>query len=240
MKMGFYLLFVLFLFVPFLSLNEWGLSMRILFDLDGTLTDSFDGITKSIQYALKELGREIPEAEKLRWCIGPPLQESFLTLLDTNNRSEAEEALALYRSRYGEAGLFENKLYSGILESLEALRELGHDLSVATSKPEVFAVRIIEHFGLREFFSHVDGSQLDGRRTDKSDLIRHILDRDGLTEAIMVGDREHDIIGGTANGLATVGVLWGNGTKEELQAARARVLVEHPREISSAIKLAQG
>lgn len=215
--------------------------MRILFDLDGTLTDSFLGITNCIQYALEALGRKSPPAEELRWCIGPPLQESFLQLLDTEDRRLGAEAMAFYRERYGSKGLFENKVYQGIVPALDCLKEAGYEMSVATSKPEVFAIQIIEHFGLGHYFSSVDGSQLDGTRTDKSALIKYILERDGLMneEAIMVGDREHDVIGGSKNDLVTVGVLWGNGSREELLAAGTKILVASPGQIPQAIKQAE-
>ena len=212
--------------------------MRILFDLDGTLTDSSLGITNCIQHALRTLGRSAPPAKDLRWCIGPPLQKSFLALLDTDDTVLAAEALELYRERYSKVGLFENEVYSDIPESLAILRERGYTLSVATAKPEIYSVRIIEHFGLEDYFHSVDGSQLDGTRTDKGDLIEHILERENLDkqEAIMIGDRKHDIIGASRNGLASVGVLWGYGTREELQAAGAGVLVENPNQIPDAIQ----
>lgn len=211
--------------------------MRILFDLDGTLTDSFPGITNCIRYALEGLGREAPVAEELRWCIGPNLNESFLKLLDTEDRALGAEAMAFYRERYRAKGLFENEVYEGIVPALKVLKEAGHELSVATAKPEVFAVQIIEHFGLSGYFSHVDGSQLDGTRIDKVELIRYVMERDGIKgeEAVMVGDREYDVIGGLQNGLATVGVLWGYGSREELQAAGAGMVIESPTEIARAI-----
>ena len=136
--------------------------MHLLFDLDGTLTDPFPGITKCIQHALVSLGRPPPSAESLRWCIGPPLKKSFATLLGSEDEHTADAALTKYRERFGMVGLFENAVYPEIETALDELRKAGYSLGVATSKPTVFAERIIEHFGLRRYFRAVDGSELDG------------------------------------------------------------------------------
>ena len=149
--------------------------MRLLFDLDGTLTDPFDGITKCIQYALEKSGRQVPAAGELRWCIGPPLLDSLMKLLETDDVAKGEEALGLYRERFSEKGLYENEICDGIEAFLERLSSGGHTLSVATAKPTVYAKRIIEHFELSRYFCSVDGSELDGRNTNKSDLIAHVL-----------------------------------------------------------------
>ena len=215
--------------------------MRLLFDLDGTLTDPFVGITNCIRHALIALGRTSPSPDELRWCIGPPLHQSFLTLLDSNDDHLAAEALRIYRERFGSVGLFENEVYPEIISTLEKLIERGHTLSVATSKPEEFAVRIIEHFGLGGYFHCVDGSQLDGIRSDKTSLIRYILERDQVNrlDAAMIGDRAHDIIGAVANGIYPVGALWGHGTHAELQSSGARAIVEVPSDLPKAIKEAE-
>lgn len=211
--------------------------MRLLFDLDGTLTDSFVGITNCIQHALRTLGRNSPSANDLRWCIGPPLHASFLTLLETSDEQLADEAVEVYRDRFGTVGLFENEVYPGIPESLDALSQQGHVLSVATSKPTKFAVRIIEHFGLASHFCSVDGSQLNGIHTDKGRLIAHILNRDRIhsNSVLMIGDRKHDVIGAAENRVTAIGALWGNGSLEELRTAGARICVDAPRNLPGAI-----
>ncbi len=208
----------------------------VLFDLDGTLTDPRPGITRCIQHALTALGREAPSEEELLWCIGPPLQESFPRLLDTDEKALVDRAIAHYRERFATVGLFENELYPGVVEALQELRGAGLRTFVATSKPRVFALRIVEHFGLRLHVDEVYGSELDGTRTDKGDLIRHLLACEGLEagDAVMVGDREHDMIGGAKNGLRCVGVTYGYGSAEELLRHGAQRLATHPRELPAA------
>lgn len=211
--------------------------MRLLFDLDGTLTNPYVGITRCLQHALKVLDADVPLAEDLRWCIGPPLHESFLTLLNTADEQLASEAVNIYRERFGTVGLFENEVYPGLVDCLHELSAQGHSLSVATSKPTVFARKITEHFGLTKYFCAVDGSELDGTRSDKVSLIAHILDRDGLNpdDVVMIGDRKHDIIGAVANGVRGIGVLWGYGSSGELRAAGACRCVEILAKLSGVI-----
>jgi phosphoglycolate phosphatase len=211
--------------------------MNLLFDLDGTLTDPFSGITRSIQHALLALGLPAPPAESLRWCIGPPLQGSFPKLLGPGNAHLAEAALVKYRERFSSVGLFENKLYPEIDSVLDELNRRGHSLVVATAKPTVFARRIINHFGLAKCFRSVDGSELDGTRKDKAELIAHILKREAIAprEAIMIGDRKHDILGARHNGVAALGVLWGYGSREELEMAGARACLASPKELAEAV-----
>lgn len=211
--------------------------MRLLFDLDGTLTDPFVGITKCIQHALTELDQIVPPADDLGWCIGPPLQESFLKLLDTENVQLATQAVELYRERFSSVGLFENEIYPGIADCLQTLSRRGHTFSVATSKPTVFARKIIDHFELTNFFCAIDGSELDGTRGDKTSLIAHILDRDQLLpgEVIMIGDRKHDMIGATNNLVRGIGVLWGYGSSEELMTAGASVCARAPGELPDVV-----
>lgn len=177
--------------------------MNLLFDLDGTLTDPFTGITKCILHALHQLERPLPPLESLRWCIGPPLKNSLATLLGSDDDALAESALVLYRERFSTVGLFENDVYEGIPDVLHRLQKNGHILFVATSKPTVYASRIIDHFNLGQYFKTVYGSELDGTRTDKARLISYILQKESIpaSETVMIGDREHDIIGATANGL---------------------------------------
>lgn len=188
------------------------------FDLDGTLTDPAPGITRCIQYAHEGLGLDVPDAEDLLWCIGPPLQESFQHLVGADH---AAEALRLYRERYSEIGLFENAVYPGVTELLGALRSRGAALHVASSKPRVFVERILDHFALTPCFDQVFGSELDGSRTNKSELLAHALERTGASGpgATMVGDRSHDAVGAKANGMRFVGVLYGYGSREELTGA---------------------
>ncbi len=209
--------------------------MNLLFDLDGTLTDPYQGITRCISHALNAMGRPSPAQAKLKWCIGPPLSDSFKKLLASDDDKLAEKALALYRERFRSVGLFENEVYEGIPEALAALRETGHMLYLATSKPGVYARQIIEHFGLRQYFAAVHGSELDGTRSDKTELISHILQSEGLasTETQMIGDRRYDMIGARANSLFGLGVLWGYGTKDELEASGAHACIRHPQELSS-------
>jgi phosphoglycolate phosphatase len=209
--------------------------MIALFDLDGTLTNPKAGITRSIQYALDSLGRPVPEADELTWMIGPPLIASFTKLLDSSD--DAQGALRLYRERFGETGLFENEVYAGIPALLQNLQDRGVRLFVATSKPHVFARRILDHFDLSRFFIEIYGSELDNRNADKRDLVRHILDQDKFdpARAVMIGDREHDVIGAKANGIAAIGVTWGYGSRRELLDAGAACLVDGPCELEASI-----
>jgi phosphoglycolate phosphatase len=207
--------------------------MNLLFDLDGTLTDSFPGITKCISYALVVLGRPSPNRESLRWCIGPPLKDSFTKLLGSDDKALIQKALALYRERFSTVGLFENKVYDGIPLALDSLQKDGHRLYVATSKPSVYAEQIIGHFGLNRYFKKIYGSELDGIRNDKTSLISHLLKRESIatSDAVMIGDREHDIFGAKENGLCGFGVLWGYGTKDELERSGAHTFIKTPRDL---------
>jgi len=204
----------------------------ICFDLDGTLSDPKLGITRSIQHALRELGRPVPTADDLTWCIGPPLLGSFQKLL--GSRKEAENALLLYRERFRETGIYENELYPGIGAALSGLKASGHRMFVATSKPKVFADRIIDHFGLSPCFETIYGSELDGTRSDKSPLLAWMVaqERLGSGTTVMVGDRGYDIIAGRANGMATLGVLYGYGTRAELLHAGADDLCQSPIDLT--------
>ena len=196
----------------------------LFFDLDGTLTDPKPGIAGSIQYALEKLDRPVPSQDELAWCIGPPLRASFVALL--GGEELADRAVALYRERFGEVGLFENSLYPDIPAVLAALSRSPRRLFVATSKPHVFASRIIEHFGLAGYFEHIFGSELDGSRVDKADLLAYALTQSGIdpSQALMIGDRSHDVAGARANGIDAVGVTYGYGTEAELIEAGAILL----------------
>lgn len=205
----------------------------VLFDLDGTLTDPKVGITRCIQHALSELGYTPPATEDLCWCIGPPMQQNFADLLQTSDPAIIQRAVSLYRDRYSTIGLFENTLYPGIPEILEVIRAAGYRTLVATSKPHVYANRIIHHFSLSLWFDHVYGSELDGTRTNKGELIHHILQSEQIssTDTMMIGDRKHDMIGANQNQVRAIGVTYGYGTREELETHGAIAIVDTPNEI---------
>lgn len=204
----------------------------ILFDLDGTLTDPKVGITRCIQYALRELGAIPPDADELTWCIGPPLLASFKSMLGDD--ALAKVALKHYRARFSEVGLFENQIYMGVPEALKRLSGKDVSLFVATSKPQVYAECIVEHFGLGAFFKGVFGPTLRGDRAIKTDLLRWALGETRVKAgaSVMVGDRSHDMIGATDNGMRAVGVLYGYGCREELETSGAELLVGNPNELT--------
>ena len=213
----------------------------VIFDLDGTLSDSGPGIFKSTRFALERLNaidgtdRPIPEPDALRWIIGPPLQESFAKLVGADR---GEAMLALYRERYATIGMFENSLYPGIAAALGELKARGYRLFVATSKLEIYARPILEHFELAGYFEAIYGSQPDGSRANKGELLRYLLGCERLSPsdgAVMIGDRKHDAIGAHAVGIASVGVLWGYGDAAELTEAGANPLIETPEQIAAAV-----
>ena len=206
-----------------------GKMATIYFDLDGTLTDPKPGITRSIQYALDKLDRVVPSEDELTWCIGPPLRASLKKLVGTDEL--ADKAVLLYRERFAGIGIFENEIYPGIEETLSVLAKSGRRLFVATSKPGVYAERIIDHFKLRVYFERVFGSELDGGRSDKTELLRYALKatRVDPLQAIMIGDRSHDMIGARNNGMIAVGVLYGYGSKDELVGAGAHQVCATPQ-----------
>ncbi|MEN3952616.1 HAD hydrolase-like protein [Iodidimonas sp. SYSU 1G8] len=207
----------------------------LFIDLDGTLTDPKPGITGSVRYALDKLGMPVAEDHSLDWIIGPPMQESLVQL--TGSDALAAAALQHYRDRFGTIGLFENAVYPGIPESLAALRAMGLRLHLATSKPWVYAERILEHFDLARFFDSVFGSELDGTNIRKTDLLPHAIARTGADPArgLMIGDRKHDVLGALHVGLTPVGVLYGYGDREELVGAGARRLIERPAEMAGLV-----
>ena len=189
----------------------------ILFDLDGTLTDPREGITRSVQYALGKLDIHEPDLAKLEHFIGPPLLQCFMQTYDLPEE-RAWEAVNHYRDRFKVTGLYENHMFDGIDALLGRLREQGRTLYIATSKPTVFAREIARHFGFDRHFKHIYGSELDGTRTNKVDLIAHLLEEEGLAaeDTLMIGDRKHDLIGASRNGLHGAGVGYGFGSREEL------------------------
>lgn len=208
----------------------------IFFDLDGTLTDPAIGITRSIQHALRTLDHPVPEAKDLLWCIGPPMRSSLCTLL--GGEAEIEAALTLYRTRYGEIGLFENALYDGIVELLTTLKAAGHRLFVGTSKPAIFAERILDHFALRSNFEQVFGAAPDGSEGDKTQLLHRALAQCALegSRCVMVGDRRFDMVGARANGMIALGVLYGFGSAEELRDAGAQHLCATPAAVGEQLQ----
>jgi phosphoglycolate phosphatase len=208
----------------------------IYFDLDGTLTDPKPGITRSIQYALQRLDHPtMPTEDELTWCIGPPLRASFVRLLGAE--TSADLAVSYYRERFSDIGLYENGVYDGIGDVLTSLCASGHRLFVATSKPHVFAERIIDHFGLRDHFERVFGSELDGTRVDKSHLLEYALKQASIDPAktLMIGDRSHDMVGAVNNGMKGIGVLYGYGSRDELLEAGAHHVCATPNAILGCI-----
>ncbi len=192
----------------------------ILFDLDGTLTDSGEGIMNCARLALEHYNLPIPSEAELRTFVGPPLHESFIRF--GVPAEEADNAIKIYRSRYIPIGKFENHPYDGIREVLEKLKALGHTLYVATSKPESMSVEILEHFDLAKYFDIIAGASFDRSRSSKEDVIAYLLSQCGdYDEKIMVGDTAFDVIGAKAHGIPTVGVAWGYGKVEDMAAAGA-------------------
>lgn len=202
---------------------------HVFFDLDGTLTDPEPGIVASFQHAMKALGHQPWAPARLRALIGPPLHEG-MTRIFSGDDELVEPAMRHYREHFAVQGMFENRVYPGILQALATLRERDLELRVATSKPQFFADRIIDHFELREFFPRVYGGALGKERSDKSELLAQALTSEGISgeacgRTVMVGDRHHDIEGARAHGMLATGVLWGYGTLPELGGARPDRLV---------------
>ncbi|MCR4268591.1 HAD hydrolase-like protein [Nitratireductor sp. ZSWI3] len=209
----------------------------VLFDLDGTLTDPFVGITNCIRHAMEKMGRAAPEADALRAHIGPPLQVTFAQLLETDDEVRIWEAVGHYRDRYSQAGKFENVLIPGVTEVLARCIDAGYFLSLATSKLETYSRDILDHFDLTRFFDAIHGSAADGTRADKAHLIEHILSVEPIEAAgaVMIGDRHHDVHGAKANDVPTIGVLWGFGDRAELVQAGAVGICETPAALAAAI-----
>ena len=211
--------------------------MNLFFDLDGTLTNPEAGISRCIVHALETLGRVSPPTPALRDWIGPPLADSFRSWLGGADESLVREAIALYRERFEDLGMFENEVYAGIPESLAELCDRGFRLRVVTSKPTVYADRIVRYFDLAHCFAGIHGSELDGTRSGKGELVAHVLAAEGIdpATAAMIGDRSHDVRGARENGVRAIGALWGYGSRAELVAAGADVLVPSPSELGSAL-----
>lgn len=209
----------------------------ILFDLDGTLTDPGIGITRSVNYALESFGIHTEDLNELCKFIGPPLKESFMIYYGFTEK-QALAAVEKYREYFREKGIYENEMMEGIDVLLRRLADDGRQLIVATSKPKVFADIILEHFDIMKYFSLVCGSELDGTRVNKDEVIRYAIDKAGiqdLSSAVMVGDREHDVIGAGKVGMDCIGCLFGYGTRDELQAAGAALIVGTVEELGTVL-----
>ena len=206
----------------------------ILFDLDGTLTDPGVGITNSVAYALGKYKITVPERAALYKFIGPPLIDSFERYYGFSHE-RAVEAVTFYREYFSETGIFENQVYDGIGDLLQELRKAGKQLIVATSKPEQFAVQILEHFALAGYFDFIAGAYMDETRTKKAEVITYALEACGITDksrVLMVGDREHDVLGAKEAGVASLGVLYGYGGREELERAGADIIAERVADLT--------
>lgn len=207
----------------------------ILFDLDGTVTEPFEGITNCVAYALKHFGIEVEDKSTLRPFIGPPLIESFQEFYGFS-KEQADEATKKYRELYNVEGIFQNELYKGMEELLAFLKEQGKTVVLATSKPDVFANRILSYFKIDQYFDFVAGSEINGGRNTKIAVIQYALDQTGITDvsqAVMVGDRKFDILGAQHFGMDSVGVLYGHGSREELEQAGATKIVETVSELKN-------
>ncbi|NLW47808.1 MAG: HAD family hydrolase [Firmicutes bacterium] len=213
----------------------------LLFDLDGTLTDPVLGITNSVMHALKKYGIEVNDRSQLYKFIGPPLTDSFENFYGFS-KAEAVNAVEYYREYYREKGIFENQVYDGIEELLEKLTDHGKMLLVATSKPKVFAEQILEHFKIAKYFTTIVGSNLDGTKVKKGEVIKDALENCkciDLAKAVMIGDREYDIIGAKETGIDSIGVLFGYGNRDELEKAGADKIVESVAELGRVLLCAE-
>lgn len=205
----------------------------ILFDLDGTLTDPMIGITKSFQYALNKFDIKVENLNELCRVIGPPLKNSFMDFYNLNEE-DAEKAIVFYREYYSDKGIFENFAYENIEKLLNMLKDNNKKIIVATSKPTVFANQILDHFNLSKYFDFVSGSNLDGTRVKKDEVIKFVLEENNITdvsEVVMIGDREHDVIGAKKLGIESIGVLYGYGNYDELSNAGANYIVKDVNEL---------
>ena len=207
----------------------------ILFDLDGTVTDPMIGITKSVRYALNKFGIEVEDLNTLCKFIGPPLKDSFMNFYNFTEE-DALKAIAYYREYFSTNGLYENTVYENFEDMLIALKNDGRSLIIATSKPTVFAEKILEHFNLKKYFDFISGSNLDNTRTKKADVISYALEQqmiNNMSAIIMIGDREHDIIRAKALNIESIGVLHGYGSYDELSSSGADYIVKDVSELKS-------
>lgn len=210
----------------------------IFFDLDGTLTKSDPGITRSIQYALEKHNMVSPSLEELKVFVGPPLGEKFMEVFGVS-REKAAEMIVSYRERYTTIGKFECDVYDGIKETLQELKEMGKILCVATSKPENSAIEVLEHFDLAKYFEVIGGDTSDHKRKNKTAVINYVIDEMKITDkndVVMVGDTHYDVIGATESGVKCIGVLYGYGQRAKLEEAGAYRLAERPNDIAEMFK----
>ena len=202
----------------------------ILFDLDGTITDSGEGIINCALYALEHFQLPLPDREAMRVFVGPPLHETFIKF--GVPKDEADAAVAKYRERYIPTGMFENKPYPGVEDLLIALKAQGHKLLIATSKPEWMAVDILKHFALDKYFDSICGATMDARRTSKDAVIGYLLEKNGTAEnMIMVGDTEFDVLGSAKHNIPCIGVSWGYGSIEQMVSAGAIAIANSMQEL---------
>ena len=210
---------------------------NVLFDLDGTLTDPAEGIVRCIQHSLTRLAICCPPHEELTRFIGPPLREVFVSVCNSSDQELIERAVAIFRERFSTIGLFENTPYPEVPPMLSRLQS-DYRLFVATSKPQVYAEKILNHFLLSDHFVEIHGNDLEGRLDDKAELVKELLDRRNLdpNETIMVGDRMHDIVAATKNEMMSLGVTYGYGSQEELVDAGVHYLCGSPLEVAAQIE----
>ena len=202
----------------------------IFFDLDGTLTDSGEGIINCAVLALEHFGLPVPSREEMRVFVGPPLDQTFIKF--GVPAEKAQEAIEVFRGRYRTVGKFENFPYPGIRNALETLKAQGHRLFVATSKPEILANEVLEHFDLSRYFEQIAGATLDGSRSHKADVITYLLGLTGdVGRTLMVGDTEFDVLGAAEHGIPTVGVSWGYGKVEAMEKAGAIAIANTVEEL---------
>ena len=215
------------------------MSFYILFDLDGTITNPGEGITNSVVYALKKMNWKVPSRKKLDLFIGPPLKDSFMKFCEMSEE-QAYSAIGYYREYFSEKGIYENVLYDGIEAILRQLKNEGHILGVATSKPTVFAEKIIQHFKLDPLFACVQGSDLEGKSVEKHLVIENALEKLGnpdRNKVLMIGDREHDVIGAKKSKVQVIGVCYGYGDYEELDDAEADGIADDLDELYEVIEV---
>ena len=210
----------------------------ILFDLDGTISDSGEGITNSVKYALKKFGIEENDYEKLKFFVGPPLYASFEKYYGFTHE-QAVKAVEYYREYYNAGGIFELKIYDGVIDLLKSLKKANKQIILATSKPEIYAEKIARKFGFYDLFDNISGALLDGSRIEKSDIIAYALDRIGnpdIATCIMIGDTAFDVIGAANLGMDSIGVTYGYGKSEDIESAGATYMANSPYEIKKILK----
>jgi phosphoglycolate phosphatase len=210
----------------------------VLFDLEGTLTDPWPGITRSMQYALQKLNRPVPEEKDLLWTIGPPIRENLALILGSKDQDLIEQGVDYYRERFGTTGLFENEVYPQVPEMLTGLKSLNVKIILATAKPLPYAQLVLDHFLLSPYFDAVYGSEFNGVRSDKRLLIEYIIEQEKfpVQTALMVGDRMHDIVAAKHNGIKSAGVTYGYGSLEELKKAKADYFISKPEDLLTLVR----